>query len=145
MPKIYSSCTDLYNINPSIIEEYLTKTKTENTFYSEHGIFSIYKGELVKHDINDENIINHKYDNISVSVDNSTITKNRHHYQLPYNYVCQKTTQYQYKLCDNSEVKLIIFTNNDNIIDMYFSTNQHYTHPEVENAITTFLSVLNFY
>lgn len=145
MTRIYSAGTNLSNIDTSIIQEYLSKVKKETCFYTENGIFSIYKGELVKYDITDKDIINYKYDNISVAIDQSIIYKNRGHFQLPYNYVCQKNSIFHYKLCDNSEVKLIITINNDNIIDMYFFTNQDYTHPEVQNTITTFLSLLNFY
>ena len=105
----------------------------------------MYKGELVKHTINDKKIIPHHYDNIKVVVDNSSIQKKRAFFQLPLSYIVQRTEVIDYKLCNNSEVKLVITLENNAIIDIYFQTKQDYTHPEVENAITTFLSLLNFY
>ena len=145
MTRIYTASTSLNTIDTSIIEEYKNKSKKETLFYSDEGIFSMYKGELVKHTINDKKIIPHHYDNIKVVVDNSSIQKKRAFFQLPLGYIVQRTEVIDYKLCNNSEVKLIIILDNNAIIDIYFQTKQDYTHPEVENAITTFLSLLNFY
>ena len=81
----------------------------------------------------------------SLPASKSSIHKEKHNYQLPYGYVVQRTEHFEYKLCDTSEVKLFIVMENGCIVDMFFKTNQDHTHPEVENTITTFLSLLNFY
>ena len=57
MTRIYTASTSLNTIDTSIIEEYKNKSKKETLFYSDEGIFSMYKGELVKHTINDKKII----------------------------------------------------------------------------------------
>lgn len=145
MTRIYTAATNLSIIDTSIIEEYKSKSKKNTTFYSDEGIFTMYKGSLVKHTINDEKIIPYQYDNIKVVVDNSTTQKKKAFYQLPLGYIVQRTQINDYKLCSNSEVKLVIILENNIPIDIYFETKQDYTHPEVENAITTFLSLLNFY
>ena len=145
MTKIYTASTSINTIDTSIIEEYKSKSKKETLFYSDEGIFSMYKGELVKHTINDKKIIPHHYDNIKVVVDNSSTQKKRAFFQLPLGYVVQRTEVIDYKLCNNSEVKLVIVLENSIPIDIYFQTKQDYTHPEVENTVTTFLSLLNFY
>ena len=145
MTKIYTAATNLSIIDTSIIEEYKSKSKKNTTFYSDEGIFTMYKGSLVKHTINDEKIIPYQYDNIKVVVDNSTTQKKKAFFQLPLGYIVQRTQIIDYKLCSNSEVKLVIILENNVPIDIYFETKQDYTHPEVENAITTFLSLLNFY
>lgn len=145
MTKIYSADTKLSSIDTSKIEDKLYKTKKHSTFYTDNGIFSIDNSILVKHIINDSPLIKHKIDNNSFVVDKSTVIKEKHNYQLPYGYIVQRTEQLEYKLCDTSEVKLIIIMENGYVIDTFFKTSQDYTHPEVENAITTFLSLLNFY
>jgi len=145
MTRIYTASTNLNTIDTSIIEGYKNKSKKDTMFYSDEGLFSMYKDELVKHTIKDEKIIPHHYDNIKVVVDNSSIQKKKTFFQLPLGYVVQRTEIIDYKLCNNSEVKLVIVLENNIIIDLYFQTKQDYTHPEVENAITTFLSLLNFY
>ena len=145
MTRIYTASTNLSIIDTSIIEEYKKKSKKNTTFYSEEGIFTMYKGSLVKHAINDEKVIPYQYDNIKVVVDNSSTQKKRAFFQLPLGYTVQRTEIIDYKLCSNSEVKLVIILENNIPIDIYFETKQDYTHPEVENAITTFLSLLNFY
>jgi len=145
MTKIYTAATNLSIIDTSMIEEYKNKSKKNTTFYSDEGIFSMYKGSLVKHIINDEKVIPYQYDNIKVVVDNSSTEKKRSFFQLPLGYIVQRTEIIDYKLCSNSEVKLVIILENNIPVDIYFETKQDYTHPEVENAITTFLSLLNFY
>lgn len=145
MPRIYSASTNISSIPLYNIEEYKSKTKREITFYSQNGIFSLYKGDLVKHQIYDADIIQYKIGQNKLAVDNSVVKKNKYFFQLPYGYVVQRTEVVEYKLCSNSEVKLIITFENNVPIDIYFYTNQDHTHPEVENAVSTFLSLLNFY
>ena len=145
MTKIYSPGTKLSSIDTSKIEDKLYKTKKNTTFYTDNGIFSIDNGILVKHNITDCELIKYRIDNNSFVVDKSSIHKEKHNYQLPYGYVVQRTEHFEYKLCDTSEVKLFIVMENGCIVDMFFKTNQDHTHPEVENTITTFLSLLNFY
>ena len=145
MTRIYTASTSLDTIDTSIIENYKCKSKKDTVFYSDEGIFSMYKGELLKHTIKDEKVIPYQYDNIKVVVDKSSTHKKRSFFQLPLGYVVQRTEINDYKLCNNSEVKLVITLENNAIIDIYFQTKQDYTHPEVENTITTFLSLLNFY
>ena len=145
MTKIYTASTSVNTIDTSIIQEYKCKTKKETVFYSEEGIFSMFKGELVKHTFNDQKIIPYKIDNIRVVVDNSFTQKQKSFFQLPLGYNVHRIEVIDYKLCSNSEVKLVITLENNVPIDLYFYTKQDHTHPEVENTITTFLSLLNFY
>ena len=147
MTRIYSASTNINNLDLTLIEGYKSKSKSkkDSTFFSESGIFSMYKDELVKHVYNDVDILQHQVGNIKLAIDKSIVQKQRYHYQLPYGYLVQRTETVDYKLCDNSEVKLVIVFENNIPIDLYFYTKQDYTHPEVENAVSTFLSLLNFY
>lgn len=145
MPRIYSASTNISNVPLYNIEEYKSTIKRECTFYSQNGIFSLHKGNLVKHQIYDADIIQHQIGENKVAVDNSVIKKNKYFFQLPYGYVVQRTEIIEYKLCSNSEVKLVITFENNVPIDIYFNTKQDHTHPEVENTVSTFLSLLNFY
>ena len=145
MTRIFSASSNISNLDINKIEEYKSKSKRETLFYSESGIFSMYKNELVKHIYTDEVLIKYTVDNIKLIADNSSIQKRRTYYQLPYGYVVKKYDIVEYKLANNSDVKLIITLENNIPCDMYFYTKNDHTHPEVKGAITTFLSALNFY
>ena len=145
MTRIYSANTNLQALDISKIEQYKHKSKSETTFYSENGTFSLHKGELIKYYYNDENIIQHKIGNNKVIVDNSNIQKKRGFFQLPNGYIIKRTEVLEYKTAENSDVKLVITLENGITVDFFFYTKIDYTHPEVDNVVSTFLSLLNFY
>jgi len=145
MTRIFSASSNISNLDITKIEEYKSKSKRDTLFYSESGIFSMYKNELVKHIYTDVDLIKYTIDNIKLVADNSNIQKRRSYYQLPNNYVVKRNDIIEYKLAANSDIKLIITLENNIPCDMYFYTKKDHTHPEVQGAVTTFLSALNFY
>ena len=113
MTRIFSASSNISNLDITKIEEYKSKSKRDTLFYSESGIFSMYKNELVKHIYTDVDLIKYTIDNIKLVADNSNIQKRRSYYQLPNNYVVKRNDIIEYKLAANSDIKLIITLENN--------------------------------
>ena len=152
--KIY---LDNYNINNlankmPLIKKNFIESETSSFFniYSEDGIFKVDDNKMKKMNIISNKV--YKSPINAITVDESVVLYEDVNY-LPYDHICNKTTQFVYKINTKSRLKLVIdgtyVENHNNLIfvptDFYFETNmeEKIYNPIIKDDLNVFLSSLN--
>tara|TARA_Y100000389_G_C17343500_1_gene454617 strand:- start:203 stop:670 length:468 start_codon:yes stop_codon:yes gene_type:complete len=143
--KIYIPDIKINNLDLSIIKQYLYKTNKNSFIYSHEGIFKIKNNKIYLQNIQSKPAIYNKIDNIDCIIDNSVISYNDEHWQIPFNHIYREEIYDIYHLRKNAIVDLVIEKFNENISDIYFLTKDDINILNINKDILTFLSLLKFY
>jgi len=88
------------------IEKYYKYTKEFVDIYTDEGIFTVDDGKLYRFNISDNDECK-KIGNLDLIIDNSLVEKEQV-YQLPYNHIVMKITQFYFAPSVKSNVKLVL-------------------------------------
>ena len=143
--KIYIPDIKINNLDLSIIKEYLYKTNKNSFIYSHEGIFKIINNKIYLQNIQSKPAIYNKINNIDCITDNTVISYDDEHWQIPFNHIYREEIYDIYQLRKNGIVDLVIEKFDNNISDIYFLTKDDINTLNINNDILTFLSLLKFY
>lgn len=131
------SVTDLFS-NITKFEKYYKSTNTWTEFYTQDGIFTIEKNQVLKLNVVDVDVT--RVDNLIV--DNSYYTKHAV-YQLPPSHIVHMLTKMIYATSLKSNIKLVVegFSTNDifDPFNFYFDVGDNVSLLHVKNEIKLFL------
>lgn len=141
MPTIYlpdvSNCyfNELCNKNLS-----LNKTNNETLFYCKTGIFSIIKNNLYRLIINSKTPESFAFGEIKLILDTSLTSYKQVYSQLPNDYEVRNIRRNTYIMLDFNDVKFVVVSQNENIVDCYIEFDSIVNKIELNNIICSFLS-----
>ena len=136
MPKINEDTEKSLNILHKKVTCY-------KNIYSENGIFKIVNNiiyQLIPEDIPVENF---KHNNINFLLDKSKHIFRKDIYCIPYNHIVYNIQQIEYKFDNKSKISLIIKYHDNNLVDMYFYTNEEKLNLAYKNNILEYFSLLS--
>lgn len=125
------------------IKEVLSKK-----IYSEDGIIEIdisgrlWLLEIIDDMLSPSTIILDKV--LKMYVDKSTIKRKEQVYQIQPNHKYIVNNKYICKISSKSMIQLVIESNDEKIVDLYFETDIDIQQKYIKDDIVTFLSILNF-
>lgn len=126
----------------SIPSEFNKKIYEYQIIYSDKGIYKFDGKNFYKQEIQDEEQIFMKINNIKIIIDHSKMMYIKERYQIHPTHKIVKYTETQYHI-DKSPVKFIVVNDEVKIIDFYFLVNGEINDTSIKSDIYTFLSYIN--
>ena len=139
----YYYIKELVNIDTNIIKNlYPTLIREESLILSKDGIYKTYNNKIYKY-----KLISNNSERIPQFIDNYTLLVNRNNWkrEIIYNipFIHQKIQNLkciEYKI--HPKLKFIIEKIDNNVVDFYFQSNEHYDNSIIKVEIASFLSQL---
>ena len=139
--KIYITNLNLSHL--SSLSKYKISSEDLYILYSTEGIFEIISNKINKLIATDIPFETFKLNDFNLIVDKSFFKK-QNIYQIPYPHNLENIERLTYQLHNKSKVKFIIEKNKleKDMYNIYFETNEDYTHKFIQEDFLTFLSYL---
>ena len=138
---------DISSINIDNISTYKISSKTNKYIYTDDGIFKCLNNEIYRFSeiYDDDNINKITINNTSLICDNSKMHNLEKWYQISTSYKIENVDKILYELRPKALIKLFVEYINNNIVHIYFETNENINSINIKEDIDTFLSLLKIY
>ena len=145
--KIYITnvSNNLSNVDAKRIQNNLYKSNINNLIYSYQGVFKLINDKIIYQTVLDKPIKEYYINDIKCLIDDSNINYDEEYYQLPFNHKNIITNVKYYHLRNKALVDFVIEECDDNIVDLYFITNENLDNKSIQEDIVTLLSLLKLY
>ena len=140
--KIYMKNTDSKKINIRLINEYKCKTEKITFILSQNGIIRIMNNKLIQINIIDKEPKEVTINNHEFICDESRFINNYEVYQIPVNHYVEDITTTYYRLRPNSRLYIVVEHKDEQINNVYFSTDEKINMGYIQEDINTFFTLL---
>ena len=140
--KIYMKNIDSKNIDIRLINEYKCKTEKITFILSQNGIIRIMNNKLIQINIIDKEPKEVTINNHEFICDESRFINNYEVYQVPVNHYVEDINTTYYRLRPNSRLYFVVEHKDEQIHNVYFSTDEKINMGYIHEDINTFFTLL---